>query len=349
MNIDVNPKSIDENLTYSKDNKAGGNFLKEQVDAIESAMKQGNEINFLPNENFKDRSGNYIKDKVNMPYETIDLIFNRNNIYSNMQYHDPYFIKYNLFDNETWRPYFFMNNDSIFRGRFEPFYSLTNFGPCYSPGLVYKMKESLIKEMRVGITAARSGKNLQTKFKKKTEQINVFLQQYCDYNEFRSLNRMSENEFIERISEWEDNVRSKMPKFYRMEARVIFFNFYEPEIIRRSITEDMESFYASKIKNLMFAASAKVYAYMNQIVSVRIMLAKFYKIPLEDISDKEEVKEYKEQLLIDPNKMMEEEKDSDEDEEEPGKTGGEGGTTNGQTQDVKGTKEVKSVTVDKKK
>ena len=211
------------------------------------------------------------------------------------------------------------------------------------------MKESLIKEMRVGITAARSGKNLQTKFKKKTEQINTFLQQYCDYNEYRSLNRMTENEFIERISEWEDNIRSKMPKFYRMEARVIFFNFYEPEIIRRSITEDMETFYASKIKNLMFAASAKVYAYMNQIVSVRIMLAKFYKIPLEDIGDKEEQKEYQEQLLIDPNKMMEEEKDSDDDEEEPGKTSGEGGTTNGQTADVKGTKEVKNVTVDKKK
>ena len=99
----------------------------------------------------------------------------------------------------------------------------------------------------------------------------------------------------------------------------------------------------------MFAASAKVYAYMNQIVSVRIMLAKFYKIPLEDIGEKEEQKEYQEQLLIDPNKMMEEEKDSDDDEEEPGKTSGEGGTTNGQTADVKGTKEVKNVTVDKKK
>lgn len=338
-------------MTYSKENKAGGNFLREQEEAIDAEMKQGNEINFLPVDNFKDRSGNFIKDKINMPYETIDLIFNRNNIYSNMQYHDPYYIKYNLYDNETWRPYLIMNNDSIFRGRFEPFYSLTNFGPCYSPGLVNKMKESLIKEMRVGITAARSGMNLQTKFKKKTEQINTFLQQYCDYLENRALNRISENDFRDRISEWEDNIRSKMPKFYRMEARVVFFNFYEPEIIRRSITEDMESFYASKIKNLMFATSSKVYSYLNQIVSVRIMLAKFYKIPLEDISDKDEEREYKESLLIDPNKMIEEEKDSDDEEDEElnkmaneGTTGG--GNQNGET---KQTKEIKSVTVDKKK
>jgi hypothetical protein len=167
--LDVNQQSIDENITYSKENKANFNFLKEQEKIIDSDIKQSSEINFLPVENFKDRSGNFIKDKLNMPYETIDVIFNRNNIFSNMQYHDPYSIKYNIYDNDCWRPYVTLNNDGIFRGRFEPFYSLTNFGPCYSPGLVNKMKESLIKEMRVGITAARSGMNLQTKFKKKVK------------------------------------------------------------------------------------------------------------------------------------------------------------------------------------
>lgn len=152
---------------YNKDNKNKFNFLEEQNKLIDAEIKQGSEINFLPVDNFKDKTGNFIEEKINMPYETIDLIFNRNNIYFNMQYHDPYFIKYNLYDRECWRPYVSLSTDGIFRGRFEPFYSLTNFGPCYSPGLVNRMKESLIKEMRVGITAARSGMNLQTKFKKK--------------------------------------------------------------------------------------------------------------------------------------------------------------------------------------
>ena len=47
------------------------------------------------------------------------------------------------------------------------FYSLTNFGPVLKPKVVNKMREGLMKEMRVGMTAARSGMNLQTKFKKK--------------------------------------------------------------------------------------------------------------------------------------------------------------------------------------
>lgn len=101
-----------------------------------------------------------------------------------------------------------------------------------------------------------------------------------------------------------------------MEAKSIFFNFYEPEIIRREINEDLEHFFNSKIKNLMFATSAKVYAYMNQVVSVRIILAKFYKIPLEDIDDPEEEREYKELLKVDPLKLVEEDVDPDEEEQE---------------------------------
>lgn len=159
---------------------------------------------------------------------------------------------------------------------------------------------------------------------------------------------MTEQEYNTKVANWEDNIRSKMPKFYRMEARVVFFNFYEPEIIRRSITEDMEYFYNSKIKNIMFATSAKVYAYLNQIVSVRIILAKFYKIPLEDINDKEEEKDYKESLLIDPTKLVEEEIESEEEDEEVIKLNI-GVTALPKTDSpVKMTKEIKNVKLDKR-
>lgn len=306
---------MDENIAYNKDTRNKYSFLEEQKTEIDEEMKQGNEMSLLPIEVFKGRNGKIVQENFSLPYETIDLIFNRNNIYMNMQYHDPMFIKYNLYDKECWRPYI-LNGDSIWRGKFEPFYSLTNFGPCYSPGLINKMKESLVKEMRVGLTAARSGKNLQTRFKKKNEYINKILQKYLDYIEELSLGRISEKEFKVKNNEWEEMIRSKIPKFYRMEARVVFFNFYEPEIIRRAITEDLEYFYNSKIKNLMFATSAKVYPYQNQIVSVRIILAKFYKIPLEDIVDPVEEQVYKDEVVMDPTQLIEEDVDSEEEEEE---------------------------------
>ena len=340
QNVDINIEG-DENVRYTSfddlesqenisihDNRNDGGIpdihygittQKEMNDAIfeevNKEQSKGNEKNFLPIESFKDSCGRKVDDsKLYLPYETIDLIFNRNNIFANCQYHSPDQIYYNLYEKEKWLPYFTLDN-AIWRGKFEPFYSLCNFGPVYSQGLVKKMTDALIMEMRVGIAAARSGKNLPTRFKKKNEVINKQLGKYLDLLENRSLNRISESQFNRSKNEWKIIVKKYMPKFYRMEAQAIFFNFFETEIIRREITEDLEEFWYSKIKNVVFATSAKVYAYANQVVSVRIILAKIYKIPLEDIKDKEEEKEYQEMLKEDPNKLVEEEVDSDEEEE----------------------------------
>jgi hypothetical protein len=143
--------------------------------------------------------------------------------------------------------------------------------------------------------------------------------------------------------DWEDRIRTRIPEFYRMEAKSVYFNFFELEIIRREINDDLEKFYNSKIKNLVFATSAKIFAYPNQIVSVRIILAKFYRIPEEDIMEDDELKAYKELKKIEAenrlkNKLIEEEVDSDDDEEETVSPGDE--TTAGKTNVAKNNKEV---------
>ena len=302
------------NQNLNNEDKKGETFnFVDHDKTIDEEISKGNEKNFLPVDIFKDSSGQAVEEII-LPYETIDLIFNQNNIYANCQFHSPEQIYYNLYEKSQWLPYFMVDNN-IWRGKFEPFYSVCNFGPVYSPSLVKKMTDALVKEMRVGIAAARSGKNLPTRFKKKNEVINKQLGKYLDLLENRHLNRISEKEFMNQKQDWEVVVKKYMPKFYRMEAQSIFFNFFETEIIRREITDDLEDFWYSKIKNIVFATSARVYAYPNQIVSVRIMLAKIYRIPLEDIKSKEEEKEYHEMLKEDPNKLVEEEVDSDDEEE----------------------------------
>lgn len=192
---------------------------------------------------------------------------------------------------------------------------MTNFGPVLSPGLVNKMTNSLIKEVRVGIAAARSGMNLQTKFKKKNEQINIILRKYLDYQEDYALNRITERQFKMNKSDWKENVKSKMPRFYRMEAKTLFYNYYELETIRRNMIEDIETFFSSKIKNLIFATSAKIFPYLNQAVSVRIILAKFYKIAEEDIQP-EDLGEYKLDMQLRELSIKEEEDSFDDELEE---------------------------------
>ncbi len=69
----------------------------------------------------------------------------------------------------------------------------------------------------------------------------------------------------------------------------------------------------------MFATSAKIYPYFNQIVSVRIIIAKFYRIPEEDIG-KEDILFYKEEFSK-SGKELEEEKDDDDEVEGEGEGG----------------------------
>ena len=311
----IDKRMIDEKLAFDpEENEEKFDFIENDKEI--DKLNEGNEKNFLAQDSFKDSKGEFVKE-VYLPYETIDLIFNQNNIFANCQFHMPEQIYYNIYDQTQWLPFFYLEKKDgeitkFWKGKFPQFYSLSNFSPCYSPGLVRKMTDSLIKEMRQGIDAARSGKNLPTRFKKKGEKINKQLSKYLDFLEYLSMGRMTQEEFEKKKKNWKIVCKKYMPKFYKMNAQCVKFNFYETEIIRREITEDLEDFWYTKIKNVVFATSARVYAYPNQTVCVRIMLAKFYKIPLEDIADKEEIKLYQEMEKEDPDKLIEEEVDSDE-------------------------------------
>jgi len=285
-------------------------FNEEQKQEMDKKLRSNGEQFLLPIEDFKDDMGHILMN-VNMPFETLDLIFNRRNIWANCQFHDPCHIRFNIYDEDCWYPFINLKNGKIWNDKFEPFFSLANFSSQLSPNQVLRMRETLIREVRIGVTAARSGMNLQTKFKKKNEQINGILAKYLDYLEEKALNRIDESVFKLKFEEWEDMIKTRLPKFYKMEAKTIFFNYFDLEGIRREINDDLEHFYKSKTKNLMFATAAKIFPYLNQVVSVRIILAKFYRIPEEDIG-KEDILAYKEEFS-NVKKELEEEKDDEDD------------------------------------
>ena len=324
-------QNFDERVVYKKelkeneDIKKNFNFLDDQRDKIKNKLAE-NKNTFSKVEYFKDKYGRDVNNEdLRLPYETLDFIFNRNNIWINLNNHDPKYMKYNIYDPERWMPFFDIrdrnNQDSssiegpIWTGNFDMFYSLTNFGPSFRPKTVNKMRENLIKEVTRGIIAARSGLNLQTRFKKKNEHINDILGRFCTFNEERALNRISKKEYDQKKEEWEIMIKQKLPKYFRMEWVNLFFNSYELESIRRQITDDLLYFYKTKQKNLMFATSAGVFPYLNQVVSVRIIIAKFYKVSEEEVNA-EDLRDFKDSATNSYN--IQEEQDSDnENEEEP--------------------------------
>jgi hypothetical protein len=81
------------------------NFLQQQNAELEKDLKNSSDAFFLPIDDFKNKRTGEVAKTPRLPYETIDvnlylnqLIFNRNNVYANKQYHDPSNIKYNVYD-----------------------------------------------------------------------------------------------------------------------------------------------------------------------------------------------------------------------------------------------------------
>jgi hypothetical protein len=135
-------------------------YIAEQQAEMRKKLDQES-TSFSAVESFRDETGNEVdQTKLNMPYETLDLIFNRNNIWVNLNNHDPKYMRYHIHMEENWMPFFDVKDstlsnkvEKIFTGTFDPFYSLTNFGNALKPKVVNKMRDSLIKELRVCITS----------------------------------------------------------------------------------------------------------------------------------------------------------------------------------------------------
>ena len=99
-----------------------------------------------------------------------------------------------------------------------------------------------------------------------------------------------------------------------MDSRCMHFNFYDLEKIRKNIDEDLKSFYGRKEKNCLFATSGKIYPYHNNIVSLRVIIAVFFKIPEYEVST-EDLEDYRESMK-EADQPIQEEEDSDDEEEE---------------------------------
>ena len=92
-----------DDFVYSK-NFDGGNyknynydFNSEQKEKIDKKMRSDGEQYLLPVDDFKDSTEKSLEN-VYLPFETLDLIFNRKNIWANTQFHDPSHIKYNIYE-----------------------------------------------------------------------------------------------------------------------------------------------------------------------------------------------------------------------------------------------------------
>ena len=128
------------------------------------------------------------------------------------------------------------------------------------------------------------------------------------------------------MSDWKEQLKTKLPRYFKMDSRCMHFNFYDLEKIRKNIDEDLKPFYSRKEKNCLFATSAKIYPYHNSIVSLRVIIAVFFKIPEYEVST-EDLEDYR-LSMKEADEPIKEEEDSDDEEEAKGGEGSPGENKN---------------------
>lgn len=105
-----------------------------------------------------------------LPYKTIDIIFNKRNIWMNLQHHNPAGIFYDIWDRDRWFPVIEVSRDpekiNINHSDIPAFYSFKNFCPPFIDDELIIMKKNILKSLSNGIKLTRNQKNQSTTIKK---------------------------------------------------------------------------------------------------------------------------------------------------------------------------------------
>jgi hypothetical protein len=216
---------------------------------------------------------------IDLPYRTIDIIFNHQNIFMNMQHFDPTQIFYDLEDSTLWHP--FMKEPVASK----PFYSSPSFSPPLNYNIADKLQNKIIKELKNGISALRSGNNLGTSWKAQSDKVVHKMEHLLAYTEEEVRGDHDAEEARIYHRDWISEMRLLMPEGYRFSAKPAHFNYPEPDRIRNVLLDEGAPFFKvsprqNDAENSKFAIAVKVFPYVGKIISIRVLVALIYPKPL---------------------------------------------------------------------
>ena len=209
---------------------------------------------------------------VELPYRTIDVIFNNKNVFMNKQHFDPARIYFDLYDTDLWHP--FIPKSKII---FPPFYSPPTLLPPLGLPSAKKLLDILTKEMKIRISALRSGKNLGTSWKNQKDPCVDLMEKHLTYLEEVARGEHEEDQIKIEKRDWSLKMRQYMPTNYRFAAIPSHFNYPEPDRIASVFIENAQDFFIANFKDMKWALAINIFPYVGKIISIRIIVAYFYK------------------------------------------------------------------------
>ena len=209
-------------------------------------------------------------EEVMLPYRTIEVMFNNTNIYMNRQHYDPAKILYDLHNNMYWKEY--MPGQ---RTELVSFYTPRSFEAPIHMTRASDLQIKIIKEIRLGISAFRSGINLGTSWMAQSNDIVVSMNKHLIFLEELARGNVSKEDQKTKKDEFRNSIKERMPPDCKFSALPARFVFTDPDRIRQVLLEESGDFFRINHKWLKFALAVKLFPYAGGVNSVRVMIATF--------------------------------------------------------------------------
>ncbi|KAL4496977.1 hypothetical protein ABPG72_002133 [Tetrahymena utriculariae] len=298
---------INDRKTFSKaqqeSNQPKKTFLEAHKDDMIQKQDQGELTKFKKVEEFGDREGEF----EDLPYKSIQIVFNHKNVYGNLSNQNPTSIFYHLHDPKKWYPYLEGNQQKL-----GSFYLPSNPYPKMSKQAADNSLDSILSDIKDGISNMRSNEGLQTQWKSNLDQSSKLLKHYARYLEYKDKNRKMkvkdpetkeelEMDFDALRAKFEKDMKNLMPTDYHFQCLPMKFLFIEKSQIRALIEEKAKTFFLLKKKHIIFGINGKIFRYPNKINCLRIVIAMFYS-NLDNIQNEKD----KDKNLRDKNEIKEE-------------------------------------------
>ena len=271
---------------------------KEKVEDFTVNKNSTMEQFFLKRDEFK-----VIKNEV-LPYRTLDVVFNKKNIYINLQNPNPVGIFYDLYDTEKWQQFLRVpsepqknqkeehNEDKsktiqepsiqpktttditkiseykIWKEEIPSFYSFKIFSNPYPSEEIDKMKKSILFEFQKTIRSIRNQKGLSSFFKT-TREMKEILELYLIYIEMYQLGLTTKEQHIERLRIWNKHFIEKMNN--RTKCSILPLSFIYSNDIHNFLF-NCQDFLFKNLKDGFIMIVCKIFQYPNKVLSIRVII-----------------------------------------------------------------------------
>ena len=165
--------------------------------------------------------------KEQLPYETLEVLVNHENIWANLQGHNLTGSSFNLEDTDRWHPFIDHGEDGwVPPAPPRPFYSVGRIGPQLPPQRLSALKAQLFRAIKIAYADWRTTRSLRTRWASSLEPtldagLAVLEAAACS----------SQATDARAVDKWRGQLLSALPPDYHFVGRAFSFSVTTPELV----------------------------------------------------------------------------------------------------------------------